>query len=374
MRNDVIVVANIINNQYVLKKNFTNSYSENSAELKTLAKLTDLEIHIWHARMRHLRYDNLLKLQNQIEEMNLIDQKSIEICESCMIDRQKRNVNKTSRISASKFLEIVHSDLRNSLSRTRSEHVYYIIFRDDWSNVIWIYLLRIKNQAFETFKNFQINIERSVDECKIIIFRRNNANEYIDQKFQNYLIEQKINWDSRVSYVPEQNDETERLNRTLMYKIRLMLNDRKILKSMWEKIIKTIAYLSNRSSHYQHDKTSYEMIKNKKSDLSHLRIIESTTWIHILKKKIKKLDDRFWKSILVSYESENQYRICDLRTNKIHIVRDVKIDEISHLRAKFDDNDSSDDDFWTHEDDKLLNPNFEIDNSSTSISSRSRSK
>ncbi len=46
MRNDVIVVANIINNQYVLKKNFTNSYSENSAELKTLAKLTDLEIHI----------------------------------------------------------------------------------------------------------------------------------------------------------------------------------------------------------------------------------------------------------------------------------------------------------------------------------------
>ncbi len=46
MRNDVIVVANIINNQYVLRKNFTNSYSENSAELRTLAKLADLEIQI----------------------------------------------------------------------------------------------------------------------------------------------------------------------------------------------------------------------------------------------------------------------------------------------------------------------------------------
>jgi hypothetical protein len=113
-----------------------------------------LRIHIWHVRMRHLRYDNLIKLQNQIDEMNLIDQKSIEICESCMIDRQKRNVNKTSRISISKFLEIVHSDLRKSLSRTRSEHVYYIIFRDDWSDVTWIHLLRIKNQAFEAFKNF----------------------------------------------------------------------------------------------------------------------------------------------------------------------------------------------------------------------------
>jgi hypothetical protein len=274
--------------------------------------------------MRHLRYDNLLKLQNQIEEMNLIDQKSIEICESCMIDRQKRNVNKTSRTSVSKLLEIVHSDLRKSLPRTRLGHAYYITFRDDWSDVIWVHLLRNKNQAFEAFKNFQINTKRSVDEIKIIILRRNNANEYIDQKFQNYLIEQRINWDPRASYVPEQNDEAERLNRTLMYKIRLMLNERKILKGLWDEIIKTTVYLSNRSSHYQH-KISYEIIKSKKSDLSHLRIIESTTWVHILKEKIKKLDDRFWKSILVSYESENQYRIYDSRTDKIHIVRDVKL-------------------------------------------------
>ncbi len=46
MRNDVIVVANIINNQYVLRENFTNSYSENSAELRALAKLAGLGIHI----------------------------------------------------------------------------------------------------------------------------------------------------------------------------------------------------------------------------------------------------------------------------------------------------------------------------------------
>jgi hypothetical protein len=82
--------------------------------------------------MKHLRYDNFIKLQNQIDEMNLIDQtKSDEICELCMIDRQKRNVNKTSRTSVSKFLEIVHSDLEESLSRTRSDHVYYMTFRND---------------------------------------------------------------------------------------------------------------------------------------------------------------------------------------------------------------------------------------------------
>jgi hypothetical protein len=139
----------------VLRKNFINSSSENSInESRTLAKLAELEIHIWHARMRHLKYDNLIKLQNQIEEMNLIDRKSIEICESCMIDRHKRNVNKTSRISVNKFLEIVHSDLEKSLSRTRSRQVYYMTFRNDWSKIIWMHLFRNKNQVFEAFKAF----------------------------------------------------------------------------------------------------------------------------------------------------------------------------------------------------------------------------
>jgi hypothetical protein len=55
-----------------------------------------------------------------------------------------------------------------------------------------VHLLRNKNQAFEAFKAFQSNTERSSD-SKIITLRGNNTSEYIDQKFQNYLIEQKIN-------------------------------------------------------------------------------------------------------------------------------------------------------------------------------------
>ncbi len=231
-----------------------------------------------------------------------------------------------------------------------------------------MHLLRNKDQTFDAFKTFQTNTERFSD-VKIITLRKNNASEFIDQKFQNHLTKEEINWDSRASYVSEQNDETERLNKTLMYKVRSMLNDRKISKRMWDEIIKTIAYLSNRSSHYQH-KILYEMIQNKISDLSHLRIIESIVWVHILKEKTKKLNDRFWKNILVNYKDENQYRICDSRTDKIHIIRDVKFDEMIHLRDLVDND--SDDDFWTHENDKLLNSNFEIENSS--INSKWRSK
>ncbi len=137
----------------MLRENCT-TFSTKISESRTLANLAELEFHIWHACMRHLKYDNLIKLQNQVDEMNLIDQKSIEICESCMIDRQKRNMNKTSRISVNKFLEIVHSDLEKLLSRTRSEHAYYMTFRNDWSEIIWVHFLRHKNQTFDAFKAF----------------------------------------------------------------------------------------------------------------------------------------------------------------------------------------------------------------------------
>jgi hypothetical protein len=47
MNDDVIAVVDIINNQYVLRENFTHSYRENSIEpgLRTLAKLAGLRIH-----------------------------------------------------------------------------------------------------------------------------------------------------------------------------------------------------------------------------------------------------------------------------------------------------------------------------------------
>jgi hypothetical protein len=95
-----------------------------------------------------------------------------------------------------------------------------------------VHLLCKKDKAFKTFKKFQNNIERSNNECKLIILRVDNDDEYIDQKIQNYLAAENINCDSRVSYVPEQNDKVERSNRTLMYKIRSMLNQIKISKRM----------------------------------------------------------------------------------------------------------------------------------------------
>lgn len=65
----------------------------------------------------------------------------------------------------------------------------------------------------------------------------------------------------RAPYVPEQNDEAGRLNKTLLYKVRFMLNGRKIPRSMWGEMLKTAAYLMNRSpSHASGEMTPFEKV------------------------------------------------------------------------------------------------------------------
>jgi hypothetical protein len=120
----------MINDQYVLKKN---------SNFKALIK-HESTIEIWHAYLRHLDYDNLIKLENQTIEIILNESKSNQICEFCMIDRQKRNVNKTSWIRVIKFLKIVHSDLERTMPRIRDDYVsrYYDTEHRYWETLIII--------------------------------------------------------------------------------------------------------------------------------------------------------------------------------------------------------------------------------------------
>ena len=84
-----------------------------------------------------------------------------------------------------------------------------------------------------------------------------------------------------------------------------------------------VMYLKNRSPTSAVDTTSYEAWHGRKPDLSHLRIIGSTAYVHVPKEKRTKLDTHSHKGILVGYEGTNQYKIWDLTRNDVVVSRDV---------------------------------------------------
>nr|GFA87460.1 putative ribonuclease H-like domain-containing protein [Tanacetum cinerariifolium] len=88
-----------------------------------------------------------------------------------------------------------------------------------------------------------------------------------------------------VPITPQQNGVVERRNHTLVEAARTMLIFFEALMFLWAEAVATACYTQNRSLiHTRHYKTPYELVHNKKPDLTFFRVfgksIESTTKGH----------------------------------------------------------------------------------------------
>ena len=64
-------------------------------------------------------------------------------------------------------------------------------FIDDYTRMYWVYLLKEKSQAFDTFKKFHLWIKNEA-QLTIGTLRTDNGGEYTSQEFEKYLQENGI--------------------------------------------------------------------------------------------------------------------------------------------------------------------------------------
>jgi len=89
-------------------------------------------------------------------------------------------------------------------------------------------------------------------------------------------------------------------------------------------LTETVVYLKNRSPMTAVATTPYELWHGVKPNLSHLRIIGSTAYVHVPKEKRVKLDINTHKGIMIGYGGgTNQYKVWDLTRKDIVVLRDV---------------------------------------------------
>ncbi len=185
--------------------------------------------------------------------------------------------------------------------------------------------MRHKSQAFEKFLEF-ISWAENQSGKKLKRYRTDGGGEFDNEALKNWCLEHGVQWEPSAPYTPEQNGKAERFNYTLMSSVRSIMAAMRLPKSLWGEILKTVAYLKNRSPS-QKEVTIYERANEEKPNLKHLRVVGSWAWVHVPEKLRKKLNDRAWQEIFVGYEGRNLYRIYHPLTGKIHKTRDVDIVE-----------------------------------------------
>ena len=93
------------------------------------------------------------------------------------------------------------------------------------------------------------------------------------------------------------------MNRKLMEKERSMLIGTGLGQEFWAEAVETACYLVNRSpSSALEDKTPHEVWTGKKPSLSHLRVFGCDAYVHVLKEKRSKFDNKSERCIFIRYK------------------------------------------------------------------------
>jgi transposase InsO family protein len=106
--------------------------------------------------------------------------------------------------------------------------------------------------------------------------RSDNGTKFKNSQIEGFLKEEGIKHEFSSPYTPQQNGVVERKNRTLLDMARTMLDEYKTPDRFWAEAINTACYSINRL-YLQRilKKTSYELLTNKKPNVSYFRVFGS---------------------------------------------------------------------------------------------------
>ena len=207
-----------------------------------------------------------------------------------------------------------------------------------------MYTLKSKDEVFETFLVWKKMVENQTGR-KIKVLRSDNGTEYRNDQFSYFCKKEGISRHFTVRDTPQQNGVAERMNRTLLEKVRCMLSNAGLGKQFWAEAVMYASHLINRlPSAALNAKTPLEVWSGKPiNDYDTLHVFGSTSYYHV---KESKLDPRAKKALFMGVTSGVKgYRLWCLSSKKIISSRDVTFDESVMLKKVTIDGKVSDNTF-----------------------------
>ena len=290
---------------------------------------------LWHRRMGHLSYNGLAELTQQADGINVTastfknvadSQHKCDTCNVANLTRQPRP--RSTQDKETELLKRLHVDTCGPMQVTSIGGArYYLLVIDEASRFSALITLESKAAAAEqlisTIKQWQNITGKKVG---MAYLRSDKGTELVNSTVKTFLTEQGITLETTSGYSPESNGIAERGNRTIMEKVRAMLNASHLPSEFWAEAAVAANTLRNVSPSAHANKTPWELFYDSKPDISRLRTFGSLCYVHIPKDKRSKLDNRAAMGILLGTSLlRKTYRVW--RDGKLTDERDVNANE-----------------------------------------------
>ncbi|GKD18121.1 retrovirus-related pol polyprotein from transposon TNT 1-94, partial [Tanacetum coccineum] len=207
---------------------------------------------------------------------------------------------------------------------------YILVIIDDYSRFTWVKFIRSKDEVPEFVIKFLKMIQVHLNAI-VRNIRTDNGTEFVNQTLRTYYEEVRISHQTSVARTSQQNGIVERRNRTLVKTARTMSIFLKAMLFLWAEAVATACYTQNRSLiQKRHNKTPYELLQDRKPDLSYLHVFGAFCYPTSDSEDLGKLKPKADIGIFVGYApAKKAFRIYNKMTCLIIKTIHVDFDELT---------------------------------------------
>ncbi|GJT52669.1 retrovirus-related pol polyprotein from transposon TNT 1-94 [Tanacetum coccineum] len=276
-----------------------------SSPIFLLSKASKNKSWLWHRRLNHLNFGTIndLARKDLVRGLPRLKFEKDYLCSACQLRKSKKHTHKPKIENTNlEVLNTLHMDLCGPMRvQTINGKKYILVIVDDYSRYI----------------------------------RTDNGTEFVNKDLTAYYERVGIFHQKIVPRSPQQNGFVERWNRTFVEAARTMLIFSKAPMFLWAEAVATACYTQNRSLiHNLHNKTPYELVHDKKPDLTFFHVFGALCYPTNDNEDLGKLQPTDDIGIFVGYAlSRKGYRIYNKRTRRIIETIHVQFDELTEQMA-----------------------------------------
>jgi transposase InsO family protein len=291
------------------------------------------DVHTWHRWLGHLHTNAVLAMvkKGMVRGMEIIGSHSPpDTCEACIKGKQTcAKIHKSTESCATDILGRVFSDVCGKLpTRSHSGFEYFVTWIDDVSRKVFVTGLREKSDVAEHLKAFVARIELETGK-RLKVLWTDSGGKYIASTVQGFLKSKGVQHEMTTPDTPQHNGIAERMNRTLLDKVRSMLHDASLPETYWYDALKYAALLHNvMPKRALEGIMPEEAWSRNKPDVSCLRVFGAQAFVHVPDKQRSKLAAKSLTCTFIGYaQNWRAYRLVHRPTKRFLESRDVIFDE-----------------------------------------------
>nr|GEX64625.1 hypothetical protein [Tanacetum cinerariifolium] len=247
-----------------------------SSPICLLSKASKNKSWLWHRHLNHLNFGTIndLARKDLVRGLPRLKFEKDHLYTACQLGKSKKHTQKPKTENTNlEVLNTLHMDLCGPMRvQTINAKKYILVIVDDYSRFTWVKFLRSKDETPEVIIKFITQIQVGLNKT-VRYVRTDNGTEFVNHTLTEYYERISIFHQKTVPRTLQQNGVVERWNRTLVEAARTMLIFSKALMFPCTEAVATACYTQNRSLiHTRHHKTPYELVHNKKPDLTFFRV------------------------------------------------------------------------------------------------------